>query len=161
MVKYAGFWRRFAAYIVDSIIMVIAILIIAFGGTLFASVLPDIVAVIILAGIVLVSMLIALGYHTYFLIKKGATPGKEALGLVVVDENLKYPISTSKALVREIAGRVVVDGILGDLPNLLILFDSKKQSLHDKIGGTYVVFKDSLSESPPEAKKPAKKDVKQ
>jgi uncharacterized RDD family membrane protein YckC len=148
-VKYAGFWRRLAAVIIDGLIVMflIFIILIVFGG--IAMVLENsglnLIGTILMVVMFLVVLLLVLGYHPYFLTRPdGATPGKKVMGLVVVDKNNRYPITLGSALLREILGRMIVDRLTLQLGNLLIIVDSKKQALHDKIGSTYVVHKDSL-----------------
>jgi len=146
-VEYAGFWVRLAAIMLDSIILTIAYLLIAicgFGLMMVVEPISSSLAGLIAIGLFLIIILGSIAYYPFFLITKGATPGKLILGLVVVDSNYQYPLSIGSALLREILGREIVDGITMGLGNLLIIFDSKKQSLHDRIGGTYVVYERSL-----------------
>lgn len=139
MIHYAGFWRRLAAFLIDSFILIaFAFVLIIFTHTLYYI---EVLRWFTTASV----LLLALGYHPYFLTTKGATPGKQVMGLIVVDKNNYYPISLGKALLREILGRHIIDRALFHIGDLAIIFDSKKQALHDKIGGTYVVYKDSLS----------------
>jgi uncharacterized RDD family membrane protein YckC len=142
-VKYAGFWRRLAAYIIDSIILGVLFILIylAIGLPL---VILGVNEMLTMGIIVLVLIIPSLGYHPYFLATRGATPGKSFMGLVVVDKTNRYPISWSTALIREILGVRIVDGLTFALGDLLIVIDSKKQALHDKIASTYVVHMESL-----------------
>lgn len=142
-VRYAGFWVRLAALLIDSVIMILMLVALFSVVGLFAQVFGNTTLSIIF--LAFISLFIAFGYMPYFLATKGATPGKDIMGLVVVDSGNRYPIPWSRALLREIVGRQIVNSFTLDLGNLLIIFDSKKQALHDKIGGTYVVHKDSLN----------------
>ena len=144
-VRYAGFWRRLAAFIIDVVAIFAILLIVIFVGSFLYHFLGE--SSVLLTGLGSVLIVVVLFYHTYFLVTKGATPGKAIMGLVVVDKTYNYPLSTEKALLREILGRHIIDQLTFSLGNLLIIFDSKKQALHDKIGGTYVVYKDSLEGS--------------
>jgi uncharacterized RDD family membrane protein YckC len=143
-VRYAGFWIRLIAYVIDVVILaIIAILFMAVvGGPLVLLKVSNIFLVLILAPPLI---LLIFGYHPYFLATRGATPGKSILGLVVVDKTNRYPITWSKALIREIIGVRIVDKLTLSLGDLLIIFDSKKQALHDKIAGTYVIYRESIS----------------
>lgn len=67
----------------------------------------------------------------------GKTPGKWAAGIVVVDREGYVP-GLPLAIPREIGGRGVAVATAG-LGFVWMLFDRKKQGLHDKIAGTYVV----------------------
>jgi len=149
-VKYAGFWRRFAAMIIDGLIVLILafVLMAVFGvmALLLNNTNLSFAGTIGSLAVILLVLALVLGYHPYFLTRsQGTTPGKKAMGLVVVDRNNRYPITLGSALMREIIGRMLVDRLTLQLGNLLIIFDSKKQALHDKIGGTYVVHRDSLN----------------
>jgi uncharacterized RDD family membrane protein YckC len=144
-IHYAGFWRRLGALVLDAFIMILSVFLIYIILISISILLPGFEGhLAILSGALMIALL--LFYHVYFLVTKGATPGKAVLGLIVVNKKFKYPISTGSALMREFLGRFIVDRLLMQLGNLLIIFDSRKQALHDKIGGTYVVFKDSLIE---------------
>lgn len=71
----------------------------------------------------------------------GQTLGKQWLGLRVVSTS-GTPITIGTACMRELLGRFLLNfitfGAYGLLDSLWILWDSRKQTLHDKIGGTYV-----------------------
>ena len=86
--------------------------------------------------------LINIVYYVGFLVYRGATPGKMAMGLMVVTTQMKKP-NLATAVKREIIGKFVSVLVLG-LGYLSILWDSKKQGWHDKIAGTYVMMKDSV-----------------
>jgi len=145
--RYAGFWRRFFAYLIDRAIIIFSVIaiLIVFGLLVnFTMPWPQVSIFFTLALIVL-SLVVYLGYDSYFLPgPDAATPGKKMLGLVVVDSTHKRPISLGKAMVRDVLGRNIIDRLTFHVGDLLIIFDSRKQALHDKIAGTYVVYRDSL-----------------
>jgi uncharacterized RDD family membrane protein YckC len=143
-VRYAGFWIRLIAYIIDAVILgaILILFMAVVGGPLILLKVSNVLIVLILAVPLLV---LAFGYHPYFLASRGATPGKSILGLVVVDNTNRYPITWGKALIREIIGVRIVDKLTLSLGDLLIIIDSKKQALHDKIAGTYVIYRESIS----------------
>lgn len=131
-IKYAGFLVRLGAAILDGFLLGIGIVILMVPGLLLGSRL--------LSGLGLLVWIVT--YLLYFTIgdyKFGKTLGKHLLGLRVVDKELATPLKLSTAAIREILGRGLVDRITFGLGNLLIIFDGKKQALHDKIAGTYVV----------------------
>lgn len=90
----------------------------------------------------IVTLTINLGYSVGFLVSRGATPGKMALGLMVVDTQLGK-LTLGKALLRETIGKFVSGMVLG-LGYLWVIWDDKKQGWHDKIANTLVVEKKSL-----------------
>ncbi len=115
-----GFWVRFAAYIIDDIVISVVTFALSFSAI----------------G-VFVSILINFLYYWLFTGLKGQTLGKMALGIKVVDENGNIP-GLGKAAMREIVGKFVCILTLG-IGYLMIAWDKKKQGLHDKIAETYVI----------------------
>ncbi len=142
--RYGGFWRRLGAWLIDKVILWLIIMLTILVISAISSAVGGVVQTLLGVFLIVLVLVIALGYGVYFLSTRGATPGKEVLGLVVVDKYNKYPLKLSKALVREMLGRLLIDGLTLNLGNLIIIFDSKKQALHDKVADTYVVHKDSL-----------------
>lgn len=67
----------------------------------------------------------------------GQTLGKKVMGIRVVDEKGQKP-SYFTFFLREIIGKFV-SAIILLIGYFMILWDSKKQGLHDKIASTYVV----------------------
>lgn len=72
---------------------------------------------------------------------KQATLGKMALGIVVVDANVNR-ISFGKATGRFLGS--IVSGLIIGIGYIMAAFTERKQGLHDKMAGTYVVKKSSL-----------------
>ena len=111
----AGFWRRFAAALIDALVVGIVevILRLILGG----------------AGVAL-SIVFSFGYYTYFHGRTGQTPGDAAFGIRVVDidngEVIGYGRAFGRCLVSIVSGLVVVLGYLW------MLWDKRKQTWHDK-----------------------------
>ncbi len=105
--------------------------------------LADTTSTLMSLGVFSISIVLNLLYYVGFLAKKGATPGKMALGLVVVDTDLQ-PLTVTKAFLREAIGKFVSAIVFG-LGYFWAIWDEKKQTWHDKIAGTLVVEKNSLS----------------
>ena len=76
-------------------------------------------------------------YNRWFLGGQGASIGKKALGLRLVDEASGQPIGFGKAFVRDICH--VVDSIICYIGYLFPLWDAKKQTIADKIVKTLVL----------------------
>jgi len=174
-VPLAGWWQRVGAYIIDALIT--GILSGIFGGYFLLKALQpwidsftEAIRTNDTAGLdkvsadlasymtggnflafVAITMVIGLAYHVGFLTKKGATPGKMALGISVRERERPGPLPVLVAMRRYaliLALNVfsLVPGAIGFLLSLVgiadylwPLWDPRKQALHDKIAGTNVV----------------------
>jgi uncharacterized RDD family membrane protein YckC len=76
----------------------------------------------------------------------GQTLGKQLLGVRVVPKD-GGTVSLGRAMKREFLGRTVLSaitlGIYSLIDSLWCLWDGRRQTLHDKIGGTYVFKADA------------------
>ena len=144
-VEYAGFGIRFLAWLIDFFILFFlsfiigfifrgftyligwsgAYLIIGWGGVSF-----DFIDYFL--GFVTDLLYLTLFWSSSF----QGTPGKILLGLKIVDAN-GNKISYSAALIRYIS--TIISSLLLGIGYLLIIFDGKKQALHDKLASTYVI----------------------
>jgi len=133
-VLYAGFGQRLLASIIDAVIIS---LVNGSLNTLFEEIssLPAITSV---KFIILLS--IDLTYHTYFIGKKGQTPGKMAMDIQVVSTETKNPPGYLMAFIREYPAKIL-STILLFFGYLWVLWDPNKQALHDKIARTIVIRK--------------------
>ena len=126
LVDYAGFWIRFAAWIIDTVIVWLGIVALSalslFGGFYTAS-FP-----VLLLGPLYFVLLTGL---------RGQTLGKMAVGIRVVGRDGQAP-GLGYAALREIVGKFV-SGIAFLIGFLWIAWDGRKQGWHDKIAGTHVV----------------------
>lgn len=142
--EYGGFWIRFAAYLIDAIILGIAQFIIfsVLGVAAFGSTSTDIADSDIFAttmGTVAYFITLAMGVLYFVLMEssaKQATLGKMALGLVVTDMNGQR-ISWLRALGRYFAK--ILSGLIMAIGFIMIAFTDNKQGLHDMICSTLVV----------------------
>jgi uncharacterized RDD family membrane protein YckC len=119
----AGFWRRFAAAIIDGILLNIVSWILA--------------AILDTAAGYGVGVLITIGYYTYFHGSTGQTPGNAALSIRVVDKSGGGSIGYGRAFVRWLVS--LVSGAVIALGYLWMLWDSEKQTWHDKAANSVVV----------------------
>lgn len=121
---YAGFWSRFAALVIDAVILGVAGFVITAGtvGLAFVSipVLPWVYEAVMLSS------------------EKQATVGKLAMGIVVTDAEGRR-ISFIRATVRFL-GKCVSLFVLG-IGCLMAAFTKNKQALHDLMADTFVVNK--------------------
>lgn len=120
---YAGFWMRFAAWIIDVIILGIV-------GAVLGLVLGDGPEVSLL------SILIGFVYTVGFWVAEGATPGKMALGVRIVSDN-GDPISPGQAIGRYFAQ--ILSALILFIGFFMIGWTKKKQGLHDMLAGTVCI----------------------
>lgn len=127
-VPYAGFWIRFAAMLIDGLLLS-AIFIPLFILSFLINPILGVIAYIVLIAF-------QIFYEIYFTGKYGATYGKKWLGIKVVNENGEV-IGYGGATIRWL-GRLVVSFTIG-IGYIIIGFTDKKQGLHDMIAKTYVI----------------------
>jgi uncharacterized RDD family membrane protein YckC len=154
-VRYAGFWLRFVAYIIDDIIM-------GFAGLIIS--LPFIGGIILSAfgiaenpentenlamGLVgifgsifgLIVVVVIMGWLYYALMessKMQATLGKMALGLIVTDlegNRISFARATGRYFGKIISGMIMYIGYI------LAGLTEKKQALHDMMAACLVIRK--------------------
>ena len=82
--------------------------------------------------------LLTVVYLALFTALGGQTPGKRLLGIKVIDANGQGPLPT-RAVLRAILA--LGSGVLMLMGFFLVLFDRRRQTLHDKLAGTFVVMR--------------------
>lgn len=126
---YAGFWLRFVAFIIDSIVVNLVIAVIG-AASLGAA--DD--------GLTLSGALNLFGNWLYFsLLEAGpwqGTVGKKVLGLSVVDDR-GNPISFGRATGRYFGK--VISALILLVGFLMAGFTARKQALHDIMAGALVI----------------------
>jgi len=156
--KYAGFWRRFIAYMIDGFIIGIVVFILAIiagiaffagimsgGNSAWIAELNDPERILSLSlWIWLFPTLINIAYFTYFHGATGRTPGKSLLGVQVVSVE-GTPISFGTAFLRSVG--YMVSSFFLCLGFIWIGFDRRKQGWHDKIAGTVVIIREPQDNS--------------
>lgn len=141
-VRYAGFWIRYVALLLDGLILGGGLVIFIIGMIILfpANSADEFMPAKYMWLYVILYWLILWGYFIYFTYTKGATLGKRALGLQVVSANSEK-LTLEKVIIRETIGRFI-SHILLDIGYIVAAFTAKKQSLHDTMAGTYVIYKD-------------------
>ena len=131
--EYAGFWQRALAFLIDWLIVVVIsmpIIVLAFGAEYFS--LDPVRRSWDLVIALIVGIIVVLFWRNW-----GATPGKLAVGVKVVDAANGSRPSTGRLVLR------LACYLLSALPLYLgfvwIAFDRRKQGWHDKIAGTVVI----------------------
>lgn len=146
-VRYAGFWIRVVAKIIDSLIIGVPMMILFFllgmGGALAArSGQNQPGTVFAMLGMQALIQVLAIGigaaYNIYFIAKRAATPGKMAVGLKVINAD-GSPITVGKATGRYFAE--MVSGLTCYIGYIIAGFDEQKRTLHDHICSTRVIYK--------------------
>jgi uncharacterized RDD family membrane protein YckC len=132
---YAGWGRRFSAWLIDAVLVFAALVGLSALGT------PGLGYELVLLGAAVVTPL-------YYALQQGGargqTLGKRALGILVCDEHDFGPIGYGRALGRAyftwvLWGLLYLPAILD---GLWPLWDKNRQAWHDKIAGTVVVRTD-------------------
>jgi uncharacterized RDD family membrane protein YckC len=155
-IGYAGFWIRFLAVLIDSIIIGVPLAVIFFAAegsaiTTFSNCLNTAVATNTLAtdcsntftAAVRPYELLELAVNFFYLVLLwsllGATLGQKVLGLRVVNAATGQNISIGRAIGRYFGYLISAFVLLIGL--IWAAFDPRKQGWHDKIASTFVVRK--------------------
>ncbi|MDX2415116.1 MAG: RDD family protein [Bacteroidales bacterium] len=154
-VKYAGFWLRFVAYLIDDLLLGIVGFVVSLpfiGGIVFSAIgiskNPD-EAQNIAAGVFgilgsifgMILVIAAIGWLYFALMessKNQGTLGKMALGLKVTDmdgNKISFGRATGRYFGKILSGMILMIGYI------LAGFTEKKQALHDMIASCLVVRK--------------------
>lgn len=149
-VVYAGFWKRFAAYFIDSILIgivtwVVQMIVMAgFGASAGLASRNDPGSMIASAGLFgfLFGMIILpLGMQAVYFAwmhasDRQATLGKMAVGIKVTDDD-GHPISFARGIGRYFAG--IISSLTLCIGYIMAGFTARKRALHDMVASTLVV----------------------
>lgn len=147
-VEYAGFWLRFVAYIIDSIVLYIPIyiiqLILGVGAGMNydpENTRPEDIFTGAYFGAMFINIIIAWLYFAFLESSaKQATVGKMALKLKVTDmdgNRIGFGQATGRFFGKFVSSIILLIGFI------MAGFTEKKQALHDILAGTLVIKKDS------------------
>jgi uncharacterized RDD family membrane protein YckC len=156
--SYAGFWKRFGAWIIDAILLgtinwiilapiLAAMGITSAGGFPFTGMSPDDIdteaLIAMLTAMIGISAFVKLAvdilYHSLMESSKfQGSIGKLALGIKVTDTS-GASLDFTKALIRNLCK--IISGLIIYIGYIMAGFTDKKQALHDMIAGTLVVNK--------------------
>ena len=147
-VQYAGFWLRFLAYLIDSLVLsvpavfLVFLMFVGMAGSLSQierrnEVVPVLGSILFF---ILFYVLLFAGLWLYYAIMESsswqATLGKKALKLQVTDLDGRR-ISFGRASGR-FFGKLI-SGMILNIGYIMAGFTEKKQALHDMIAGTLVL----------------------
>jgi uncharacterized RDD family membrane protein YckC len=149
VLRYAGFWIRFGAKIIDGLIMVAAqyAILIPLGILVYSNFanVPENSEDMLSSGSLLllgvqqlIGILIPAVYNTFFVGRFGATPGKMACRLKVVTaegDKVTYARALGRNFAEWLSAIVLLIGYI------MAAFDSEKRALHDRVCSTRVVYK--------------------
>ncbi len=141
-IGYGGFWIRVVAYIIDGIILNIAFGVV--GAILGISLIPADPATMdpaeAMSQMGTFQAVAVVGSWLYFALMessaRGATIGKMALGLRVVDEQgqrISFLRATGRFFAKFVSALILLIGYL------MVAFTDRKRGLHDIMAGTLVV----------------------
>jgi uncharacterized RDD family membrane protein YckC len=152
-VEYAGFWLRFFAYIIDSVVMGLAVLVVLIPlffltglGALLHRIRPEeglndaglFLIILFFFAAATLSLLVTWLYHALMESAEWqATVGKKVLGLVVTDmagRRVSFARSTGRHF-----GKILTNMIPLAIGYIMAGFTEKKQALHDMLAGCLVL----------------------
>ncbi len=142
--RYAGFFIRLMAYTIDisilscfSTVIMVAVYFLISSLSLYDPGALEIIQTFFIPYVIFSSIVEAF-YFTYFHAVTGQTAGKWVCGIRVVDAEGGH-LGMKKAFIRFLG--YVLSWIFLYVGFLLIGLDRKKQGLHDKIAGSFVIKK--------------------
>lgn len=136
--KYAGFWIRVAASLIDAIILLIVIglpLTYIYGLQYWQN-------ESLSQGVwdILLNYVFPIVATVWFWLKYRATPGKLLTGIQVVDASTYSNMTVGQASGRYFAYLVSLLPLF--LGFVWVAFDQRKQGWHDKLAGTVVIYEE-------------------
>ena len=145
--RYAGFWRRLAATLIDTLLLVtLAIpVMMIFGHGMSQTLQPGTLPTAPGLNGLLLNYVLPLVLTVFFWRKYLGTPGKMLLSCRVVDAATGAPLRTGQAILRYFA--YIVSTLPLCLGFLWIAWDKRKQGFHDKIAKSVVVIEDAAQTS--------------
>lgn len=144
--RYAGFWIRVAAKIIDGLIIGVPLMIVFFI-VMAAAIHPltqqrntqvSILPALLPSFIQLLFVFVQMAYVIFFVGKYGATLGKMACGIKIVTADggkVSYARATGRFFSEILSGLICYIGYI------IVAFDAEKRALHDHICNTRVVYK--------------------
>jgi uncharacterized RDD family membrane protein YckC len=150
--RYAGFWIRFVAFIIDLIILAVVSGIIGLPLRMLLGVsavsmaqsqdpsavmaaLPAMMGMIGLS--LLINLVVGVSYDIWFVHNKGGTIGKLALGLQIINldgSRLSYGQAVGRYFAKILSAIILYIGFI------MAGLDSEKRALHDRICNTLVIY---------------------
>lgn len=143
-IKYAGFWRRVPAFLIDSIINLLVANLFRIGAIAINEIVNEENMVFIFA-FLCVFIIPTIFTYLYFALmessSKQATLGKMIMRIIVTDINgdrISFGIASMRHLGKILSSLILCIGFI------MAGFTKKKQALHDIMAGTLVILKPSV-----------------
>jgi uncharacterized RDD family membrane protein YckC len=133
--RYAGFWIRFCARLLDGLIILAAMFAIELATRVILGGHP---ARLLFATNQSISIILGCSFETFFIGKFAATPGKMALKLQVVNSD-GSKVSYAKAVGRYFAAQFISGCFTLFIGYMMAGWDPEKRALHDRICDTRVI----------------------
>lgn len=141
--EFAGFWVRLAAYLLDSVIVFFALIVVRLAVSGFmAAVKGTVLGGNILFQYDLKDIILYVAEALYFILctyYTGTTLGKKAMNLRVVRADGEEKLGLLTVIYRETVGRFLSSVIMG-IGYLMIGIDKEKRGIHDILCDTRVVY---------------------
>lgn len=160
--RYAGFWRRVGAAIIDTLLLIPLLAIImylVYGPSYFDWQLSEENGTFGAydLGELLIQQLLPIIMTLFFWVRFLGTPGKLLLGCHIVHAQTGAPLSIGRAVLRYLGYLVsIIPFMLGIL---WVGWDKRKQGFHDKIAGSVVIIYDESTTAYEEFQTEFSKDI--
>lgn len=140
-IRYAGFWRRLFAFLLDSMlfsVLILPLLLLIYGRDYFTWLAAD-TDMLASYGVLdlFISNVLPFILLVIFWRRWQATPGKLLLDCRVVDAQTLQPLTLKQAIIRALG--YIVSALPLYLGFLWMAWDKRKQGLHDKLAGSVVI----------------------
>lgn len=141
--EYAGFWVRFAAYLLDSVIVFFALFAVRLAVSgIMAAVKGTLLGGNLLFQYDLKDIVLYLSEALYFILctyYTGTTLGKKAMNLRVISAGGEEKPGLLTIVYRETVGRFL-SGVIMGVGYLMIGIDKEKRGIHDILCDTRVIY---------------------
>ena len=138
--KYAGFWIRFLAHLIDFILLNVVEVAIEYAVSLplgLNAVTQQVIGVIF-------SLVLCYFYYVDLPLKRGTTLGKEIFGIYVVDYHTGENFTRRQAIIRVLS--YIPSYVIVGCGFLMAAFHPEKRCLHDLFAGTVCVIRKKSGE---------------
>lgn len=147
--RYAGFAVRFVAWLIDGVLVCIADYIILTISVIILGIVDITQAGYEFSGLgshkvehniiyLIILLTFNISYYVFYQKKHTHTLGKKLMKIKVCTLDGNIP-TMSRFFLREVIGKFISTVFLG-IGYLMIIWNPKKQSLHDRVANTYVVY---------------------